>query len=173
MRRAPAESENSHGNYYTFQLAPVIHFPDCAPNAAVQDYQTFINAPRRRGPVKRSPTKDVLGWGVALWFIGYVLGIILIPAVGPRMVGWTILPIGVALTWWVLARKIRGEHVAQYALVGIVWVGIAIVLDYLFIVKAFHPADGYYKADVYAYYGITAILPLIAAGARREPAARR
>jgi len=31
----------------------------------------------------------------------------------------------------------------------------------LFIVKAFKPADGYYKLDVYLYYALTFALPLI------------
>ena len=38
----------------------------------------------------------------------------------------------------------------------------AIVLDYLLIVKALNPADGYYKLDVYLYYALTFILPLAA-----------
>jgi hypothetical protein len=31
----------------------------------------------------------------------------------------------------------------------------------LFIVKLLNPADGYYKADVYLYYALTFISPLI------------
>ena len=37
---------------------------------------------------------------------------------------------------------------------------IAVICDYFFLVKAFNPADGYYKLDVYLYYGLTFILPL-------------
>jgi hypothetical protein len=43
---------------------------------------------------------------------------------------------------------------------------IAVLGDYLFIVKAFKPADGYYKLDVYLYYVLTVIIP-VAAGWRR------
>jgi hypothetical protein len=45
---------------------------------------------------------------------------------------------------------------------AIVWTLIAIVFDYLFIVKALNPADGYYKLDVFLYYALTFILPLAA-----------
>ncbi len=34
--------------------------------------------------------------------------------------------------------------------------------DYLFIVKALKPADGYYKPDVYLYYAPTLAIPLFA-----------
>jgi hypothetical protein len=50
---------------------------------------------------------------------------------------------------------------------ALVWSAMAVVLDYLFIVKAFNPADGYYKADVYLYYLLTVLLPL-AVGLRRR-----
>jgi len=44
---------------------------------------------------------------------------------------------------------------------AVVWTLIAIVFDYFFIVKAFKPADGYYKLDVYFYYIFTFLMPLI------------
>jgi hypothetical protein len=31
---------------------------------------------------------------------------------------------------------------------------------FMFIVKAFNPPDGYYKADVYLYYALTFVAPL-------------
>jgi len=38
---------------------------------------------------------------------------------------------------------------------------IAVIFDYLFLVKMFKPTDGYYKLDVYLYYILTFLLPLI------------
>jgi hypothetical protein len=35
------------------------------------------------------------------------------------------------------------------------------VFDYFLLVKVFKPVDGYYKLDVYLYYVLTFILPLI------------
>ena len=107
--------------------------------------------------------KEAFGWGAVLWLIGYALGVALIPFVPPSAVGWIILPIGVAVTWWVLMRKVHEDAAMRYAAIAIVWTIIAVILDYLLIVKAFHPADGYYKLDVYVYYGLTFMLPLIAA----------
>ena len=86
--------------------------------------------------------KVLLGWGVALWLIGYILGIVLIAVVPTSLVGWVILPIGVAITCWVLVNQVRSEGLARYTLLGVVWTLIAIVFDYVFIVAAFHPADG-------------------------------
>ncbi len=44
---------------------------------------------------------------------------------------------------------------------GLIWTVMAIFLDYIFLVKLLNPADGYYKLDVYLYYTITLILPII------------
>jgi hypothetical protein len=106
--------------------------------------------------------KDALGWGFILWLIGYALGIVLFAAVPPAMIGWIITPIGIVITLWVLFRKIKSNAFNYYLLLAIVWTLIAIVLDYVFIVKLFKPADGYYKLDVYLYYVSTFVLPLIA-----------
>ena len=35
------------------------------------------------------------------------------------------------------------------------------MFDYLLIVKVFSPPDGYYKLDVYLYYALTFIMPLV------------
>lgn len=105
--------------------------------------------------------KDSFGWGFILWLIGYGLGIILIALVPPSTIGWIIMPIGVIITLWVLFKKIKADSFGYYSWLAAVWVLIAIVFDYLFIVKSFKPADGYYKLDVYLYYALTFVLPLI------------
>jgi nicotinamide riboside transporter PnuC len=46
-------------------------------------------------------------------------------------------------------------------MLAVIWTVIAVLFDYLFIVKAFKPADGYYKPDVYLYYALTFIVPLL------------
>ncbi len=35
--------------------------------------------------------KNTLGWGFALWFIGYALGIMLFAILPPALIGWAIL----------------------------------------------------------------------------------
>ncbi len=104
--------------------------------------------------------KDALGWGFVLWLIGYALGIMFFVMLPPGLIGWAIMPIGVALTIWVLVNKVQRSTLDYYLAVGAAWTAIAIVFDYFFIVQAFAPADGYYKLDVYLYYGLTFTLPL-------------
>ncbi len=111
--------------------------------------------------VNRQLLKDSLGWGFVLWLIGYVLGILLFFAVSPSLLGWVIMPIGVIITLWVLLKRIKRGALQYYLVLAIVWTAIAIAFDYLFIVQALKPADGYYKLDVYLYYALTFILPLV------------
>ena len=105
--------------------------------------------------------KDVLGWGVVLWVIGYILGFVFFFILPPALIGWVIMPIGIVITLWVLLKKVQSEDFGHYLLVAICWTAIAVLLDYLFIVKVLNPADGYYKLDVYLYYAFTFSMPLI------------
>lgn len=105
--------------------------------------------------------KDALGWGFILWLIGYALGILLFAIVPASMIGWIIMPIGIAITLWVLLKKVKSDSFNYYVLLAVVWTLIAIIFDYFFLVKLFKPADGYYKLDVYVYYISTFALPLI------------
>jgi hypothetical protein len=68
--------------------------------------------------------------------------------------------LGVALTLWVLWKKIVREERMCYFGLGLIWTIMAIVLDYLLIVKLFQSTN-YYKTDVYVYYALTFTLPLI------------
>lgn len=115
--------------------------------------------------------KQVLGWGVTLWLIGYALGIILFAFVPVSVIGWIILPIGTVVTLWVLVKKIKSDSLKHYLMLAFAWTVIAVLFDYFFLVKAFNPADGYYKLDVYIYYALTFALPLLV-GWRKKPAAR-
>lgn len=105
--------------------------------------------------------QDALGWGFVLWLIGYLLGIVLFPLVPNSIIGWVIMPIGIVLALWILVRKVSAKQFEYYLLLSVVWTLIAVVLDYFFLVKLFKPADGYYKLDVYLYYALTFILPLL------------
>lgn len=105
--------------------------------------------------------KDAFGWGFVLWLFGYALGMILFAVVPIYMIGWIIMPIGTVLTVWVLLKKIKAEQLKYYILLGFIWTLIAVAFDYVFLVQAFKPEDGYYKLDVYLYYILTLILPII------------
>lgn len=112
--------------------------------------------------------KDALGWGFVLWLIGYSLGIVLFAFAPPDLTGSIITPIGTIITLFVLFGKIKGDTLKYYLLLAIVWTLIAIVFDYIFLVRIFKPADGYYKLDVYLYYALTFILPLLAGSIRKR-----
>jgi hypothetical protein len=105
--------------------------------------------------------KDALGWGFILWFIGYLLGIMLFTVVPISVIGWIIMPMGTIITIWVLLKKVKADSFQYYAFLAVIWALIAVVFDYFFLVKVFKPEDGYYKLDVYLYYTMTFILPLI------------
>lgn len=111
--------------------------------------------------MNRKLLKDGFGWGFLLWFIGYILGILLFMIAPQSLLGWIIMPIGIGITLWVLLKKIKSGSFHYYLLLAGIWTLIAIVFDYVFLVKLFNPADGYYKLDVYLYYVSMLVLPLI------------
>ena len=111
--------------------------------------------------MNRKLLSDTLGWGFILWLVGYILGIILFMMMPSSLLGWAIMPIGIVITLLVLFKKIKSELFPYYLLLSFVWTITAVVCDYFFLVKMFKPIDGYYKLDVYIYYVLTFILPLI------------
>lgn len=104
--------------------------------------------------------KDGFGWGVLLWLAGYALGFVLFFLMPPSLMGWMIMPFGIAMTIWVLVKKIRSDKGLYYLRLAFIWTIIAVVFDYLFLVQLLKPADGYYKLDVYLYYLFTLLLPI-------------
>jgi len=99
-------------------------------------------------------------WGLALWFFGYVLGFVFFMFAPQALIGWYIMPFGVAATLWVLLAKIKRNKFDGYVILGVIWTLIAVLFDYLFIVKLLQSAN-YYKPDVYMYYLLTFILPIV------------
>lgn len=104
--------------------------------------------------------KDVLGWGVALWLFGYLLGFVFFGLVPVTSIGWCVMPFGIAATVLVLWRWVRLPTWRHALLLGIGWALLAVVLDYVGIVKLLAPPEGYYRLDVYLYYALTLLLPL-------------
>jgi len=98
-------------------------------------------------------------WGLALWFFGYVLGFVFFALVPKSLIGWFVMPFGLAATIWVLLKKIKREQFTCYVGLGVIWTIIAVAFDYLFLVKLLGATD-YYKVDVYIYYILTFVLPI-------------
>jgi hypothetical protein len=108
---------------------------------------------------KRKIFLNTVLWGFILWLFGYILGIVFFAFVSKDKIGWYILPLGIIFTLWVLFKKIEREELMCYFGLGLIWMIMAVALDYFFLVKLFHSAD-YYKTDVYIYYVLTFILPM-------------
>jgi hypothetical protein len=105
--------------------------------------------------------KDTAGLGTGLWLIGYLASLALFFSPFAGIMGWILLaiftPVTIAVTWWWFRPRER-LPVQYYAGVGVAWMLIAIVLDYLFIVLLFKAS--YYGADVFVYYVLTFFIPV-------------
>jgi hypothetical protein len=105
--------------------------------------------------------KDTAGLGTVLWLIGYLASLALFFSPFAGIMGWILLviftPVTIAIAWWWFGKRER-LPVQYYAGVGVAWVLIAVVLDYLFIVLLFQAI--YYGPDVFVYYAVTFLIPV-------------
>ena len=105
---------------------------------------------------------DTAGLGLLLWFVGWCASLVLFPFVSLDLLGWILFaiftPVTIAITllWF---RK-RDLPLVNYLAVAISWTLIAVVCDYLFIVKLFN-VSGYYHASVMVYYAETFLIPML------------
>lgn len=111
---------------------------------------------------------DALGFGGLLWMIGFTLGMVFFPFVAAEYLGIPILAILVPVTLVVAYYRLRRRPApaTHILIVAVMWLGIALLFDYLFLVKAFHVSN-YYDLDVVVYYGATLLVPLAAGFAGR------
>lgn len=74
--------------------------------------------------------------------------------------GWILTavftPVTIAVAFWWF--RTRGLPLAYFIGVGLAWTLIAIVFDYLFIVRLFEAE--YYGPDVFVYYALTFLIPV-------------
>ena len=103
---------------------------------------------------------NTLFWGFILWLFGYILGFVFFAIVPTNVIGWYVMPLAIIVTLWVLIKKIKRDRFGCYIGLGVIWMIMAIILDYIFIVKLFK-SPAYYKFDVYLYYALLIILPLL------------
>ncbi len=110
----------------------------------------------------RTKIVDALLLGSAIWLAGYVASIVLYGFVSKAILGWILFFIFTPLTVYIayLRFRKRKETIAYYSAVALAWAVLAIIFDYVFIVKALN-AQGYYKADVFVYYLVTFLVPLV------------
>lgn len=106
---------------------------------------------------------ETIGWGTALWFLGFAFSMMLFPFIPVKFLGLPVLAI-MAFFIFAAGMKVFKEKKAtlMYALtVAFSWLLLVIVLDYFVLVKTFN-IENYYDIDLIVYYTVTFILPLIA-----------
>jgi len=105
--------------------------------------------------------KDTAGLGTALWLMGYLASLVLFFTPLAATMGWILTaiftPVTIAIAWWWFRKRER-LSLQYYAGVGIAWVVIAVVLDFLFIVLLFQAT--YYEPDVFVYYALAFLIPV-------------
>jgi hypothetical protein len=111
---------------------------------------------------RRRLITDTVGLGLLFWFIGWCASLVLFLYVPVDLLGWILFavftPVTIAITvvWF---RK-RDLSLAYYLAVALSWTIIAVVFDYLFIVKLFG-VSGYYHPSVLIYYAETFLIPML------------
>ncbi len=105
---------------------------------------------------------DTLGYGLILWLIGFALGMLLFPFVPVSLIGLPILAVLIPVTIFVAYKRFKkiSAPSSYYLLVAVVWVLFPVILDYLFLVKAFN-VQNYYDLDLIVYYISTFLIPLV------------
>ena len=105
---------------------------------------------------------DAVLLGFLVWLAGYLAGIALYFVFAPDVLGWVLFviltPVIIILCYWRFGK--RREGISYYVLVAAAWLIIAVVCDYLFLVRLLNPAV-YYKLDVYVYYASTFLIPFL------------
>jgi hypothetical protein len=104
--------------------------------------------------------KNMLTWGFILWLVGYLAGMVLFFIVPQDYIGWIISPFATIFTIWVLMKKVKRPELMCYFGTGLIWMIMAIVLDFIFIVLLLKTGVSYYQPDVILYYLLTLILPV-------------
>jgi len=111
---------------------------------------------------KRTTLVDAPVLGFLVWLIGYLAGIALYFALSPDVLGWVIFVIFTPIVIFLCYKRFgkRKETIPYYGLVATVWLIIAVIFDYVFLVKLLNPPV-YYKLDVYVYYASTFLIPFL------------
>ena len=114
----------------------------------------------------------VLGWGVALWAIGFVLGSIFRVA-GMDLEGiWfkILMLVIMAVVTYIIATRVEMKDLTQALIIGLVWLVVVGVLDYLILVQGFNKGDtsSYYSWSMCTSYGITLLMPMLVQSLKKK-----
>ncbi len=130
-------------------------------------------APRSLSPARRTHETlvDTLGLGFLVWLIGYAMGFFIITLPGypdvmqrpPLLLVFAL--VGAAVTGGLAAWRFHARRGLSWRYawaIGLSWLGVAVVCDFMFIVLLFQ-AWSYYRLDIAVYYAVTLVAPAIAA----------
>ena len=112
--------------------------------------------------IPKTTMVDAPALGIFVWLIGYLAGIVLYFFLSPDILGWVLSAVFTPIVILLCYRRFgkRNESISYYAFVATAWLIIAVVFDYLFLVKLLNPPV-YYKLDVYIYYASTFLIPFL------------
>ena len=102
-----------------------------------------------------------VGWGFILWAAGHAVSMVLFFFVPAAIIGWLVSIPLIPPTVWVAYQRLHNVKAAPYYFlaVAVAWLATALILDYVFIVRAFG-VENYYDLDVSIYYSLTLLIPL-------------
>jgi len=109
------------------------------------------------------------GWGLAIWAIMFVIDSILILfQLEALWFAIVMLIVCLVVVWYVASKMFKFKEVAEAFMVGLIWLIIVAVLDYLVLVLVFSGGDfSFYAWNIWVRYAIVLLLPPILAAIKK------
>lgn len=106
---------------------------------------------------------DTIGLGFIFWALGFILGMVLFTFVDLSIMGIVISIVMIPLTIYIAWKRFnkRYQSLGYYLGVGLSWLVIPIVLDYIIIVKGYNGGADFYDWDLILYYILMFAIPVI------------
>lgn len=115
--------------------------------------------------------KRVIFYGLALWMVVFVAILLLVLlGLNNRTVPTDfVLFLMAVLVYWTLASRLRLVSLSQGFFVGLAWVAISLLLDYLVIVRGFNGGSlNFYSAwIIWGRYALLVLIPILASSRRQ------
>lgn len=105
------------------------------------------------------PQRQALLLGVAVWLLGFALSLVLFTFVPLPVLGWVLLGPLLLVTVGAAAH-VDPPNPREALPVALGWLGLALILDNVFVVRLFG-VQAFYDLDVAVYYAATFAIPLL------------
>lgn len=103
-----------------------------------------------------------IGYGIALFAINFVIGSILMFGLKPSGIAYSLLMlIATVIVLWLLAKQYKISDLNTGIQVGLVWLVVDALLEYIVIVQIFNKgvATGFYNWSVLLGYLLVIVVP--------------